>query len=91
MGRLLELILFAFFLWLAYEGLKARVRAFFSSGPPPARRRPAPPAAQPPETLVRCAACGTHVLRSRALMVEGGSEVYCSERCRNAANRKARA
>jgi hypothetical protein len=88
MGRLLELILFGFLLWLAYEGLKARVRAFFSSGPPrPAQRPPGgPPKARPEETLVRCARCGTHVPRSRALAKVGstGSDLYCSERCRAA-------
>jgi hypothetical protein len=86
MGRLLELILFAFFLWLAYEGLKARVRAFFS-GPPPARPPGKQPKARPGETLVRCARCGTHVPLSRALAKPGsaGSDLYCSERCRAAA------
>ena len=39
LGRLVELILFGFLLWLAYEGVKARVRAFFS-GNPPAPRQP---------------------------------------------------
>jgi hypothetical protein len=85
MGRLFELILFAFLLWLAYQGLKARIRAFFSTGSldsRPTPRRPAPPAA-PPEVLVRCAGCGTHVPRSRAL--GAGANLYCSERCRAAA------
>ena len=86
MGRLLELILFVFLLWLAYEGLKARVRAFFSSSPP-GPRRPAPPAAQP-ETLVRCEECGTYVPKSRGLI--GAGAVYCSERCRNAGAKASR-
>jgi hypothetical protein len=87
MGRLLELIFFAFLLWLAWEGVKARVRAFFSAdGPRPQSpaRRPTP-AGRSEETLVRCAACGTHVLQSRALPGRAGSsDLYCSERCRTA-------
>jgi hypothetical protein len=79
MGRLVELILFGFLLWLAYEGLKARIRAFFSPGPP-ARR---PPSQGPSgESLVRCAECGTHFPQSRG--VAAGGEVFCSERCRKA-------
>ena len=84
LARLVELILFGFLLWLAYEGVKARVRAFFSGGSPGPRQGPRPPAGRPGETLVRCAACGTHVPQSRALLAESGSAVYCSERCRGA-------
>ena len=84
MGRLLELILLGFLLWLAWEGLKARVRAFFAGDPPRPPRppaRPQPPA--PEESLVRCAACGTHVPASRALPGRSGG-LFCSERCRAA-------
>jgi len=37
-------------------------------------------------TLVRCAGCGTHVPRERALTAGGAAaELYCSPRCRDAA------
>jgi hypothetical protein len=88
LGRVVELVLFGFLLWLAYEGVKARVRAFFS-GNPPAPRSPRPRSAgQPAETLVRCAECGTHVVKSRALSAKDGSAAYCSERCQSAAARR---
>ena len=80
MGRLLELIAFAFLLWLAWEGVKARVRAFFA-GPAPTRQGTR--GASPAEILVRCAACGTHVPRARALAAASGGALYCSERCRD--------
>ena len=83
MGRLLELVLLAFLLWLAWEGLKARIRAFFAGEPPRPQAGPKSPS-RPGETLVRCAACGTHVPLSRALPGRGGSrDLYCSERCRD--------
>ena len=88
MGRLFELILLGFLLWLAWEGLKARIRAFFAGEAPRPPRSPAPP--QPrarEETLVRCAACGTHVPASRALPGRsGGRALYCSEKCRAGAS-----
>jgi hypothetical protein len=94
MGRFVELILFGFLLWLAYEGLKARVRAFFSGNPPSPRssRSPRSPesSGKPGETLVRCAECGTHVVKSRALSVRDRPELYCSERCQTAAARRNR-
>ena len=86
MGRLLELILLGFLFWLAWEGLKARIRAFFAGEPPmpprpPARPRPPAP---PEEALVRCAACGTHVPASRALSGRNGG-LFCSATCRTGA------
>jgi hypothetical protein len=89
MGRIVELILLGFLLWLAYEGLKARVRAFFSGGSP-APRSPRQPAGKPGETLVRCAQCGTHVVQSRALSIRDRDDFYCSERCQSAAARQNR-
>jgi hypothetical protein len=91
LGRLVEFILFGFLLWLAYEGVKARVRAFFSghSSVPKVGRSARPPG-QPAETLVRCSECGTHVVPSRALSFKGRPEVYCSERCQGAADRRHR-
>jgi len=83
-GRLLELILLGFLFWLAWEGLKARIRAFFAGEAPRPQARPRPPA-PPEEALVRCAACGTHVPASRALPGRsGGRDLYCSEQCRAA-------
>jgi len=92
MGRIVELILLGFLLWLAYEGLKARVRAFFSGGSPAPRspRQPGESAGKPGETLVRCAQCGTHVVKSRALSVRDRDDFYCSERCQSAAARQNR-
>jgi predicted SprT family Zn-dependent metalloprotease len=88
MARFVELILFGFLLWLAYEGVKARVRAFFS-GTPPATRAPRS-SGQPAETLVRCAECGTHVVKARAVSVRDRPELYCSDRCQTAAARRNR-
>jgi hypothetical protein len=87
MGRLLELIFLGFLLWLAWEGVKARVRAFFAGDSPKPPVRGSGPPSRPEETLVRCAACGTHVPESRALpgRTPGGRPaLYCSERCRPA-------
>lgn len=89
MGRFVELILFGFLLWLAYEGVKARVRAFFS-GNPPTPRSSRSPGGKPAETLVRCAECGTHVVKARAVSVRDRPELYCSERCQSAAARRNR-
>jgi len=80
MGRLVELILLGFLIWLAYEGLKARIRAFFSPGPPAQRPKSSPGPSG--ESLVRCAECGTYVPKSRGVVA--GGAVYCSERCRKA-------
>ncbi|HTQ79303.1 MAG TPA: hypothetical protein VMM92_04860 [Thermoanaerobaculia bacterium] len=87
MGRILEFIFLFFLLWLAFEGLKARIRAFFSGGTPVAPPRPprssAETAGRPGETLVRCSECGAHVPESRALPArDGRAALYCSVRCR---------
>ena len=90
MGRFLELIVFAVFVWLALESLVARLR--IRRPPPHQAPRQAPHQAPTPApgprpiadvTLVRCAACGTHVPQSRALAA--GGSLYCSDRCRQAA------
>ena len=95
MGRFVELILFGLLLWLAYEGVKARVRAFFSGNPPAPRpsrfsrfSRFSRPAGQPEETLVRCAECRTHVVKSRAFSSKDRPELYCSQGCQIAAARR---
>jgi Prokaryotic metallothionein len=98
MGRLFELIVCGVFLWLALESWVARIsgrggRA--SRGPRRATRgaapAPRPQAAAPRSpadlTLVRCAACGTHVPQSRT--VAAGGARYCSERCAGGAAEKA--
>jgi hypothetical protein len=92
LGRLVEFVLFGFLLWLAYEGVKARVRAFFSgnSTTPTRSSRSPRSSGQPSETLVRCFECGTHVVKSRAFSSRDQPEVYCSERCRGAAERRNR-
>lgn len=90
MGRLLELTVFAVFLWLALESWVARISGRggrgrrdprrTTRGAAPAPRAPAaPPRTAADLTLVRCAACGTHVPESRAI-ASGGAR-YCSERC----------
>jgi hypothetical protein len=90
MGRLFELTVFAVFLWLALESWVARLSGRGSRKDPRAMRGPAPaprPQATAPRsaadlTLVRCAACGTHVPQSR--LVSAGGASYCSERCASA-------
>jgi hypothetical protein len=91
LGRFVELVVFGFLLWLAYEGVKARVRAFFSGhSPAPRVTRSSRSPGQTAETLVRCSECGTHVVKSRALSSRDRPEVYCSERCQGAAERRNR-
>jgi hypothetical protein len=99
MGRLLELIVAGVILWLFLESWVARLtgrgrRGGVSGGVRwgPLRRPPAappPPASDPRPladvTLVRCAACGTHVPQGRAISSRGAS--YCSERCQREAER----
>jgi hypothetical protein len=87
MGRLLELTVFAVFLWLVLESWVARLSGRgrrdprrTTRGAAPAPRAPAaPPRTAADLTLVRCAACGTHVPESRTIAVSGAR--YCSERC----------
>jgi hypothetical protein len=86
------------FLLIAFLVLQVwgALSAFFSGlqkglkGEP--KRRPGPPS--PPsrgatavESLARCAACGVHVPRSRALAADG--DLYCTERCRISARARA--
>lgn len=79
MIRLLLLVALAYLAWLGVEGLMGRLR--LSAGFTRRPLRPQPPeAGDAGETLVRCAGCGVHVPRSRA--VAGESEVFCSEDCR---------
>ena len=88
MGRLLELTVFAVFLWLALESWVARLsgrgrrrdpRQATRGAAPAPRAQAAPPRTAADLTLVRCAACGTHVPESRTI-AQGGAR-YCSERC----------
>jgi hypothetical protein len=92
MIRLVALLLFALLLWLVLEGalqVARRLAGQARKGTMP--RRPGPSAVAG-EELVRCAACGVHVPRSRALppasvaaatASPGGppADLYCSDRC----------
>lgn len=82
MTRLIVLALLLVCLWLALQNFLQRLRSLKGM----AGARPIPDAPRreiSAEVLERCAACGTHVPRSRALPGPGGGgEVYCSEACR---------
>lgn len=94
MIRLVALLLFALLLWLVLEGalqVARRLAGQARRGAVPPRRGPTAVARQT-EELVRCAACGIHVPRSRALppaseaaatALPGGppADLYCSDRC----------
>jgi hypothetical protein len=85
MGRVFVLALLLYILWMAVGNFMQRLKAAVSSGTlqpprPPAVRAAAAPSL--PETLLPCAACGTFVPASRAL-VGKGAEVFCSEACRS--------
>jgi formylmethanofuran dehydrogenase subunit E len=81
MIRFLGILLLLVILWLAVKSFSAQLKAAVF-GPAPAPKSPLPRAAVA-ETLVRCAACGTYIVPSRA--VKGrGDEVFCSEGCRKA-------
>lgn len=87
MLRLVALILLAFLLWLVLEGALQVVRRLAGAprrGSMPRRQsQAAPPPAVAGEELVRCAACGVHVPRSRALSSPGvAADLYCSDSCR---------
>jgi hypothetical protein len=93
MGRLFELTVFAVFLWLALESWVARLTGRGSRRDPRRAGRGATPAPRPrPQagaprssgdlTLIRCAACGTHVPQSRTVAARGA--LYCSARCAGA-------
>lgn len=92
MLRLVALALFVLLLWLVLEGALQVARRLASQarkGTMP--RRPGPPAGpldKVGEELVRCATCGVHVPRSRALPPMSASsasgppaDLYCSDRC----------
>lgn len=86
MLRLVALLLFALLLWLLLEGalqVARRLAGQARKGTMP--RRPGPPAVAR-EELVRCAACGIHVPRSRALPAPAEAtaavDLYCSDHCR---------
>jgi uncharacterized protein len=89
MLRLLALALVAYLVFRGLESLLRQVRVI-----PPGQARPNGPAAAPRkapesvETLVRCAGCGVHVPRSRAVTAADG-ETYCSEDCRRRAAQSA--
>jgi hypothetical protein len=94
MTRLLLLMLIAYLVWRGIESLLSQVR--LSGGATARPIRPAPPIQPTPppagpqvvEPLVRCAGCGTHVLRSRTLTAAGGV-FFCSEECRRRAAQSA--
>lgn len=80
MTRWLLLLLLAVLVWQGLERIVGALRAGGQLGPTspePGRRSPE----RPVETLVRCAACGTHVPRARAL-TGTDAESYCSPECR---------
>lgn len=84
MLRLAALILLAFLLWLLLEGGLRVLRRLAGA---PERKGTMPPRNAPMEVsgeeLVRCAVCGTHVPRSRALSAPGvPADLYCSDHCR---------
>lgn len=82
MTRYLAILLFLAVLWLGWQNLKLRLRIGWNVR---TAEMPGKPRAEVAETLVRCSACGTHVLRARALAAGNGSEVFCSEECRSGA------
>lgn len=90
MLRLAFLIAVAVLIWFAVETAMRSLRRLGQS--PQDRRGPIPPPRKPEtpsEPLVRCAVCGTHVPRSRALPAGPGEgtegALFCSERCRQMA------
>jgi hypothetical protein len=90
MIRLLLLVVIAYLVWLGIESLLGRLRAAAGFTARPLRPPGPPPGSAPAggiETLVRCAGCGTHVIRSRALTV--GGRAFCSEECRRRAAQSA--
>jgi hypothetical protein len=91
MTRLLLLMLIAYLVWRGIESLLSQVRLSGGATARPIRPGPqTPPPAGPQvvEPLVRCAGCGTHVLRSRTLTAAGGV-FFCSEECRRRAAQSA--
>jgi hypothetical protein len=79
MGRLIVLGLLLFILWLALRNFMQRLS--LSGGVSRRTMRPQATSRISADVLDRCATCGTHVPRSRALRGADG-ETYCSEPCR---------
>jgi hypothetical protein len=80
MTRILGILLLLVILRLAVKSFSNQLKAAVF-GPTPAPKPPPRPRAAVAETLVRCAACGTYIVPSRALKGRG-DEVFCSEGCR---------
>ncbi|HYH46042.1 MAG TPA: PP0621 family protein, partial [Thermoanaerobaculia bacterium] len=80
MLRLLALFAVAMLLWLVLESSAAFVRGRLTGRRPASRIPPSRPARTVAMDLVRCAGCGIHVPRQRAL--QAGDAIYCSEACR---------
>jgi len=90
MIRVLFLVLMAYLVYRGIASLLDQVRIAGGGVRRPAgRERPErSERAEIVENLVRCAGCGTHVLRSRTLTAAGGAS-YCSEDCRRRAAQSA--
>ena len=83
MLRLAALILLAFLLWLVLVGALRVLRRLAGAPERKGTMPRRPPMEVSGEELVRCAVCGTHVPRSRALSAPGVPvDLYCSDRCR---------
>lgn len=81
MTRFIVIALLLIFLGLSVQNLMQRLRSLGGGGTRRSVQHSSRPRAE--ETLVRCAACGTHVPSSRALKgAGGGADVFCSEDCR---------
>jgi predicted secreted protein len=81
MTRILGILLLLVILRLAVKSFSNQLRTAVFGPATPAPKPPPRPRAVVAETLVRCAACGTYIVPSRA--VKGrGDEVFCSEGCR---------
>ena len=82
MTRFIVIALLLIVLGLSVQNLMQRLRSL-GGGTRRSVHPPSRPKASIEETLVRCAACGTHVPSSRALKsAGGGADVFCSEDCR---------
>ena len=77
MTRILGLVALAVVLWIFLEVAWTRVRRALAPSPPVPTKMPTP---APPERLVRCEGCDSHVPANRALTGADG-RVLC-ERCR---------
>ena len=75
MTRILGLVALAVVVWIFLEFAWNRVRSAMSPAPPP----PKMPTPAPPERLVRCEVCNSHVPANRTLTGADG-RVLC-ERC----------